>query len=63
MTDATDRSAARLAAGLAQLEKQKEQYEDLIDQLEVSRNLLAEAQAQVVELERQLPASGPSWRA
>jgi len=54
MTDATDRSAARLAAGLAQLEKQKEQYEDLIDQLEVSRNLLAEAQAQIVELERQL---------
>lgn len=54
MTDATDRSAARLAAGLAQLEKQKEQYEDLIDQLEVSRNLLAEAQGQIVELERQL---------
>jgi hypothetical protein len=54
MSDATDRSAARLAAGLAQLEKQKEQYEDLIDQLEVTRNLLAEAQAQVVELERQL---------
>jgi SAM-dependent methyltransferase len=54
MNDATDRSAARLAAGLAQLDKQKEQYEDLIDQLEVSRNLLAEAQAHVVELERQL---------
>ena len=54
MTDATDRSAARLAAGLAQLEKQKEQYEDLIDQLEVARTLLAEAQAQIVELERQL---------
>jgi len=54
MTDATDRSAARLAAGLAQLEKQKEQYEDLIDQLEVSRSLLAEAQGQLVELERQL---------
>lgn len=54
MNDATDRSAARLAAGLAQLEKQKEQYEDLIDQLEVTRNLMAEAQAQVVELERQL---------
>jgi hypothetical protein len=54
MNDATDRSAARLAAGLAQLDKQKEQYEDLVDQLEVSRNLLAEAQAQVVELERQL---------
>jgi hypothetical protein len=54
MTDATDRGAARLAAGLAQLEKQKEQYEDLIDQLEVTRNLLAEAQAQTVELERQL---------
>lgn len=54
MTDATDRSAARLAASLAQLEKQKEQYEDLIDQLEVTRNLLAEAQAKLVELERQL---------
>ena len=54
MTDATDRGAARLAAGLAQLEKQKEQYEDLIDQLEVTRNLLAEAQAQIVELDRQL---------
>lgn len=53
MTDATDRSAARLAAGLAQLEKQKEQYEDLIDQLEVARTLLAEAQAKIVELERQ----------
>jgi chromosome segregation ATPase len=54
MTDATDRSAARLAAGLAQLDKQKEQYEDLIDQLEVSRTLLAEAQDRIVELERQL---------
>ena len=53
MTDATDRSAARLAAGLAQLEKQKEQYEDLIDQLEVARTLLAEAQGHIVELERQ----------
>ena len=53
MTDATDRSAARLAAGLAQLEKQKEQYEDLIDQLEVARTLLAEAQGKIVELERQ----------
>jgi hypothetical protein len=53
MTDATDRSAARLAAGLAQLEKQKEQYEDLIDQLEVARTLLAEAQAKIVEFERQ----------
>ena len=54
MTDATDRSAARLAAGLAQLNKQKEQYEDLIDQLEVSRTLLAEAQDRIVELERQM---------
>ena len=53
MTDATDRSAARLAAGLAQLDKQKEQYEDLIDQLEVARTLLAEAQGHIVELERQ----------
>ncbi len=54
MTDATDRSAARLAAGLAQLDKQKEQYEDVIDQLEVARTLLAEAQAHSRELERQL---------
>jgi len=54
MTDATDRSAARLAAGLAQLNKQKEQYEDLIDQLEVARTLLAEAQDQIVELERRM---------
>lgn len=54
MNDATDRSAARLAAGLAQLEKQKEQYEDLADELDVTRNLLVEAQAKVAELERLL---------
>ncbi|MFY0536284.1 hypothetical protein [Nannocystis pusilla] len=54
MNDATDRSAARLAAGLAQLEKQKEQYEDLADELDVTRNLLVEAQAKIAELERLL---------
>lgn len=54
MNDATDRSAARLAAGLAQLEKQKEQYEDLVDELEVTRNLLVQAQAKIADLERLL---------
>lgn len=54
MNDAADRAAARLAAGLAQLQKQKEQHEDLVDELEVTRNLLVEAQAKVAELERLL---------
>ncbi|HFE43927.1 MAG TPA: hypothetical protein ENJ18_00330, partial [Nannocystis exedens] len=54
MTDASDRSAARLAAGLAQYAKQKEQLEDLVHELEVSRDLLAEAESRVAELERNL---------
>lgn len=54
MNDATDRSAARLAAGLAQLEKQKEQYDDLVDELEVTRNLLVQAQAKTAEMGRLL---------
>ncbi|MCA9694884.1 MAG: methyltransferase domain-containing protein [Nannocystaceae bacterium] len=52
MKDASDRSAARLAAGLAQLEKQREQYTDLVDELEVTRGLLARARMRVDELER-----------
>lgn len=54
MTDAADRNAARLAAGLAQLEKHKEQIDELHDELEVSRNLLAAAQARALEQERLL---------
>ncbi|MCB9569172.1 MAG: hypothetical protein H6710_18485 [Myxococcales bacterium] len=54
MTDASDRSAARLAAGLAQYAKQREQLEDLVHELEVTRNLLADAEARVAELERNL---------
>lgn len=54
MTDASDRNAARLAAGLAQLEKHKEQIDELHDELEVQRNLLAAAQARALEQERHL---------
>ncbi|MCA9709349.1 MAG: methyltransferase domain-containing protein [Myxococcales bacterium] len=54
MTDATDRNAARLAAGLAQLEKHKEQIDELHDELEVTRNLLSAAQARALEQERLL---------
>lgn len=54
MTDASDRNAARLAAGLAQLEKHKEQIDELHDELEVQRNLLAAAQARALEQERLL---------
>jgi chromosome segregation ATPase/SAM-dependent methyltransferase len=54
MTDASDRNAARLAAGLAQLEKHKEQIDELHDELEVSRTLLAAAQARALEQERLL---------
>ncbi len=54
MTDASDRNAARLAAGLAQLEKQREQYDDTLEELEVTRNLLAAAQARAIEQARLL---------
>lgn len=54
MSDASDRNAARLAAGLAQLEKHKEQIDELHDELEVQRNLLAAAQARSLEQERLL---------
>ncbi|HWB77161.1 MAG TPA: hypothetical protein VG755_19475, partial [Nannocystaceae bacterium] len=54
MTDASDRNAARLAAGLAQLEKQREQLDDTLEELEVTRNLLATAQARNIEQERLL---------
>ncbi len=54
MVDASDRSAARLAAGLAQLEKQREQHEDLVDELVVTRGLLRDERGRVDELERLL---------
>lgn len=54
MTDASDRNAARLAASLAQLEKHKEQIDELHDELEVGRKLLAAAQARALEQERLL---------
>jgi hypothetical protein len=56
MTDASDRNAARLAAGLAQLERQREQLEEVIDELEVTRRLLSAAQARALEQERLLGA-------
>jgi hypothetical protein len=54
MTDASDRNAARLAASLAQLEKHREQLDEVLDELEVTRNLLSAAQARAVEQERLL---------
>ena len=54
MTDATDRNAARLAAGLANLEKVKEELDETRDELEVTRKLLAAAQARALEQERLL---------
>jgi chromosome segregation ATPase len=54
MTDASDRNAARLAAGLAQLEKHKEELDETRDELEVTRKLLAAAQARALEQERLL---------
>jgi hypothetical protein len=54
MTDASDRNAARFAASLAQLEKHKETVDSLLDELEVTRNLLAAEQARALEQERTL---------
>jgi hypothetical protein len=54
MTDASDRNAARLAASLAQLEKHREQLDEVLDELEVTRNLLSASQARAVEQERLL---------
>ncbi len=54
MTDAADRNAARFAASLAQLEKHKETVDSLLDELEVTRNLLAAEQARALEQERTL---------
>jgi hypothetical protein len=54
MTDASDRNAARFAASLAQLEKHKETVDSLLDELEVTRNLLAAEQARSLEQERTL---------
>ena len=52
MNDASDRNAARLAAGLAQLEKTKEQLDETLDELEVTRKQLAASQARALEQER-----------
>jgi predicted nucleic acid-binding Zn-ribbon protein len=52
MNDAADRNAARVAASLAQYQKLREQLEDLVHELEMTRGLLADAEAQVMELER-----------
>ena len=54
MNDAADRNAARVAASLAQYAKLREQLEDLVHELEVTRSLLAESEARAVELERGL---------
>ena len=54
MSDASDRNAARLAAGLAQLEKQREQFDDTLEELQVTRNLLAASQARALEQGRLL---------
>ena len=54
MNDAASRDAARLAAGLAQLEKNREQLDETVEELEVTRKLLASAQARALEQERLL---------
>src|SRR5690606_28285625 len=54
MNDASDRNAARLAASLAQLEKHKEMLDEVGEELELNRKLLASAQARALEQERLL---------
>jgi hypothetical protein len=54
MNDASDRNAARLAASLAQLEKHKELLDEVGEELELNRKLLASAQARALEQERLL---------
>ena len=54
MGDAADRNAARLAAGLAQLEQHKEVLDEAKEELEVTRSLLAAEQTRAVEQERLL---------
>jgi chromosome segregation ATPase len=54
MTDAADRNAARFEASLAQLEKQKDRVDQLLEELEVTRALLSAEQARTLEQERLL---------
>jgi chromosome segregation ATPase len=54
MQDASDRNAARLAASLAQLEKHKEQLDETLDELEITRKQLTAAQVRGLEQERLL---------
>lgn len=54
MSDAADRNAARFEASLAQLERHKEKIDQLADELDVTRTLLAAEQARALELERLL---------
>jgi chromosome segregation ATPase len=54
MTDAADRNAARFQASLAQLEKHKEVVDELNDEIDVTRTLLAAEQARALENERLL---------
>jgi chromosome segregation ATPase len=54
MQDASDRNAARLAASLAQLEKHKEQLDETLDELDITRKQLTAAQARALEQERLL---------
>lgn len=54
MSDAADRNAARLAAGLAQLDQNKTKLAETRDELEVTRKLLQKAQARALAQERLL---------
>jgi chromosome segregation ATPase len=54
MNDASDRNAARFEASLAQLERHKEKIDQLTDELEVTRTVLAAEQARALEFERLL---------